>query len=135
MSTEEHISVAVANGWQRLLRRGAARIPMALLLLSGILHATPITGVGESQLHDSKQLANRAVPLDATKAALQPLVAEPTLASHPDSATFVQPASAVCILASDCSAPVQVPEPQSLVLVGSGLLSMAGVLRRRFLRG
>lgn len=40
----------------------------------------------------------------------------------------------VCIFSSDCYTTVEVPEPQSLALVGSGLLSMAGLIRRRLLR-
>ncbi len=35
---------------------------------------------------------------------------------------------------SDSSQKVHIPEPQSLVMVGTGLLSMAGLIRRRLLR-
>jgi hypothetical protein len=38
------------------------------------------------------------------------------------------------VFSSNCSSTIKVIEPQSLVLVGSGLLSMAGLIRRRLLR-
>lgn len=109
-------------------------LPLAVLLMSGILHATPITSVGENQLRDSKQLAGRGIAPTGTNAAMQPGVGDAALSPRPSVDTSTQAATSVCIFSSDCYTTVEVPEPQSLVLVGSGLLSMAGLIRRRLLR-
>jgi hypothetical protein len=134
MSIQEHISSAAGNS--SFPTKAAAGLSLAVLLLSGILHATPITsaitGVSESQLENSRQLASREAP-QTTKRAEASQVPD-ALAPNLSNDASVQPTTTACILSSDCSTTVQVPEPQSLVLVGSGLLSMAGLIRRRLLR-
>lgn len=120
-----------ANGSHRLLLR--VELSLAVLLMSGILHATPITSVGENQLQDSKHLSRGIAPTTAN-AAFQPVAADAALTPRPNAETSAQAATSVCIFSSDCYTTVEVPEPQSLVLVGSGLLSMAGLIRRRLLR-
>jgi hypothetical protein len=130
MSIQEHASISDRNG--SALAKRASGLSLAVLLLGGILHATPITSVAESQLENSKQLASRSVAPPAIPAAVDQ-VTDNVLVPHSNTEASVQPATA-CILSSDCSTAVQVPEPQSLVLVGSGLLSMAGLIRRRLLR-
>ncbi|HWW16000.1 MAG TPA: PEP-CTERM sorting domain-containing protein [Candidatus Dormibacteraeota bacterium] len=130
MSIQEHVCISARNG--SALAKRASGLSLAVLLLSGILHATPITSVGESQLENSKQLASRSVAPPAIPADVDH-VTDNVLVPHSNTEASVQPATA-CILSSDCSTTVQVPEPQSLVLVGSGLLSMAGLIRRRLLR-
>jgi hypothetical protein len=135
MSIQEHISSAAGNS--SFPTKAAAGLSLAVLLLSGILHATPITSaissVSGSQLENSRQLASREAP-HATKRAAASQLADATLAPNFSTEASVQPTTTACILSSDCSTTVQVPEPQSLVLVGSGLLSMAGLIRRRLLR-
>jgi hypothetical protein len=130
MSVQEQVSIAA--GTRSFPAKGAAGLFLAVLLLSGILHATPITSVGESQLENSKQPSGRGVAPAATPGPVEP-VAAAALVQRSNLEASVQPATA-CILSSDCATTVQVPEPQSLVLVGSGLLSMAGLIRRRLLR-
>ncbi len=134
MSAEEHISVRIGNGSHRFLGKGAVGLSLAVLLLSGILHATPITSIGESQLQDSKQLAGQGVAFAGTKEAVEPLAAASAQSAYLNAEASVQPAAAACVFSGDCYTAVEVPEPQSLVLVGSGLLSMAGLIRRRMLR-
>ena len=44
--------------------------------------------------------------------------------------SLVHPGSVSCTIASTCSAPMEIPEPRSLSLVGTGFLAMAGLIRR-----
>ncbi len=55
-------------------------------------------------------------------------------ANHVSSWTFAPSANPDCISSKDCSSAVEIPEAQSLLLVGTGLLSMAGMMRRKLLR-
>jgi len=129
MSAREHISVRIGYGPSRFLAKGAAALSLAVLLLSGILHATPIMGVGDGQLQDSKQLASYKLVPVKKKAVVDLAAANTALALRLNTKTSLT--AAVCIFAGNCSNPVEVSEPQSLVLVGTGLLAMAGVIRRR----
>jgi|HubBroStandDraft_4_1064222.scaffolds.fasta_scaffold47086_3 hypothetical protein len=121
------------NGLYRFLGKGAARLSLTFLLLSGIIYATPITSAAESQLQKGKQPASRGFALEITKA-IEPVTAEATPAPLLDTGTYAQASLAACNFSRDCSSTVEVPEPQSLIMVGTGLLSMAGLIRRRLLR-
>jgi len=134
MSAKEHTFVGVGNSSHGFLGNRALGLSLAVLLLSGILHATPITSIGKTQLQDAKQLAGQGGGLALTRAAVEPLAAVNAQPAYLNSDASVQPAAAACLFSGDCYTAVQVPEPQSLVLVGSGLLSMAGLIRRRMLR-
>lgn len=108
----------------------AAGLALAILLFNGILYATPIMNP-DSQLQDSRQLSNQT---DTRAGGGAQLVSAPQ-AAHVVPAKVARRAPAgSCTFSSDCFHTVQVPEPQSLVMVGTGLLSMAGLLRRRLLR-
>src|SRR5271167_3410638 len=129
MSVSEQAATGAGHESYGLPEKRAAGLCLAVLLLSATLHATSITTFGESQLQNSKRPASREVALDETKVATTPAATDMALMLHPNTEAAVQP-STVCILSSACPTSLEVPEPQSLVLVGSGLLSAAGLIRR-----
>ena len=57
-----------------------------------------------------------------------------TFADHATEASAYTPSETACGFATPCYSTIRAPEPQSLVLVGSGLIAMAGLIRRRLAR-
>lgn len=104
----------------------------ALALLGSLAHATPIVDLGSNNLHIS------AIPVVASTVHKEAQAATSRGNDSSHSYAFglsTWPGSAgTCTLATNCGATLQVAEPQSLLLVGSGLLSIAGLLRRRLAR-
>ncbi len=134
MSVQESSSAGSGTRSIRFLARQATRLSLPLLTLGGILHATPIRGHGEWQLQDSTRLASSSVALTTTKAAYELTAVDARITPHLNSGISLNQSGPTCALASSCSEPEDVPEPESLSLFGTGLLSLAGVIRRRLLR-
>jgi hypothetical protein len=107
----------------------------ALLLLSGAAYATPITDLGNNDLRNVLPWVRPVQAQLPTGASLS--LAAGNIGPTPYIGTSFTPSSQAssdeCVWSSDCSPTFKVPEPQSLVLVGSGFLSMAGLIRRRLL--
>lgn len=99
---------------------------LALLGLATIAQATPITNFGPDL--EMKQIVGHAQKLTT---AVVPAAAI-KIEEQVKSASTTGPS--LCELTSTCRTTLKVPEPQSLVLLGSGLLSMAGMIRRKLLR-
>jgi hypothetical protein len=113
----ERKSSAVIGSWMRVAGTNAPNVMLALVLLSGVVHATPI-------------VANPSTVKTATGLVAIEVGLEPNL----NGGVSMKPTPTPCSLSGGCSSPVEVPEPQALVLVGTGALSMAGVIRRRLTR-
>ena len=103
----------------------AAALVFLVSIPTQILHATPIMN-GEDFQPLSKQLVGNISYAVAAKSPLEFAVFR--------TSTSPLPVSSGCIFANNCSNPVEVPEPEALVLVGTGLLLMAGIIRRRLAR-
>jgi hypothetical protein len=103
----------------------------AMMLLGSLAYATPIVDLSASDLHTSTMPVAASTMHNAVQAAT---------GSARDGGFYAlgmassQISSSTCTIAGDCRATTKVPEPQSLMLVGSGLLSLAGFIRRRLAR-
>jgi hypothetical protein len=112
--------------------KNAARFLLAFMFSVGTLQASPITFVGQTQLQNPTQVNTHGVTRGETKT---PDFIEPATAPTPMIKwSLVHPGSVSCTIASTCSAPMEIPEPRSLLLVGTGFLAMAGLIRRRLSR-
>lgn len=126
MSAKARISSGTGRRSLQFSARYSAGLVLAALLLAGAASATPINSLGSNDTSDAKRLvsavSNQSAAQPAVNAGpMQQLGATSLPATSGDG----------CVFTSSCYAIVTVPEPQSLAMVGSGLLAMAGLLRRR----
>jgi len=108
----------------------ALRLIAVFSLLGGAVYGTPIVSFNDVNLKDAK------AGISSVKTPAEPPAAE---SSASVSAKFSEATSSNALadesmFTSECTSMLKVPEPQSLVVVGSGLLGMAGVLRRKLRR-
>ena len=116
-------------------RQIVVRTCLALWILMAAAHATPIPALSESD-HSSLAVQDRSTSQGSIKMAASSVSGKTVLLAQgnlPIEAAADRSGES-CAFSSDCYARMKVPEPQSLFLVGSGLLSMAGLIRRRLIR-
>jgi hypothetical protein len=107
----------------------AVRVSLTLLIFSAVLHATSIKDNRLQRL--VLETRKPSVALTGENGALTS--ADAFLAPNPRSDFSSNPGTPSCLLASNCPSPVEVPEPQSLLLFGTALLSVASMIRHRWL--
>jgi hypothetical protein len=129
MSTKRQVS-NMGSYALKFSDRDAICLLAALLLLGGMVYATPISSVGRAKLQDSEQVANLRTNRSGTVLGS----ATSAVPNGPNPDTSVYSPRDGSFFANNRYTTVNVPEPQSLVLVGTGLLSIAGLVRRRLSR-
>jgi hypothetical protein len=129
MAAKRHVSNLGSCAF-KFSDRDAICVLAALLLLGGILYATPISSVGRAKLQDSEQVAS--LRTNQSGAALGSSSSAVPTGLNPDTSVYSPKDGS--FFANNRYTTINVPEPQSLVLVGTGLLSIAGLIRRRLLR-
>ena len=121
----------------RVLGARAWRCASLLLmvgLLGGEVYATPIVTFNDADLEGSKYLTG-VNSLQLSRAATSAIVKSTAVSVQRwEDASSTAPLPDGCLFTAGCNTMLKVPEPQSLVLVGSGLLSMAELIRRRLIR-
>ena len=103
------------------------------MLLGTFAHATPITSLGDRSMQNSRSTTGRSLFAGST-GGLQRVGVNGFTARRMGVWTFGASNNSDCVSSEDCSSAIEIPESQSLLLVGTGLLSMVGVLRRRLSR-
>jgi PEP-CTERM motif len=129
MAAKRHVSNLGSCAF-KFSDRDAICVLAALLLLGGIVYATPISSVRGAKLQDSEQVAN--IRTNQSGTALGSASSASATGLNPDTSVYSPRDGS--FFANNRYTTVNVPEPQSLVLVGTGLLSIAGLIRRRLLR-
>jgi hypothetical protein len=117
----------------RLLAWQCARLLLTFSVLGAAAYATPIVSLNDMGTQGSKTAAKTSALQSSAPAS--PVLAKSTAFSlgHFEEASSASVPDG-CVFSGGCSSTLKVPEPQSLVLVGSGLLSMAELIRRRLIR-
>jgi hypothetical protein len=134
MSPKTDLHFLLRNGSSRVAAVDLSKLFLAILLMSGLLHATPISGWGAWRMQAQKTSRNSEATSSSSKGIPALMAIDLALKPNLNGGISMKPSAAACALSGGCSSPVEVPEPQALVLVGTGALSMAGVIRRRLSR-
>ena len=111
----------------------AAGAVATIVMLAGMSHATPIVDLTGSDAAVSS-LSSGIVSRAAANTSATSENSRSTNFYTLGITNWPAAAGSNCTLSGDCRTTTKVPEPQSLVLVGSGLLSMAGFIRRKLAR-
>jgi hypothetical protein len=127
--------------WEESMTHRMGRFFSALLLLAsaGSSWASPITThpalparvatTAKAGTQPGAWTARRAAANDFLAAAPAGVFAE-----HASGVSAAIEDESACGFASPCYSTIRAPEPQSLFLVGSGLIAMASLIRRRLVR-
>jgi hypothetical protein len=108
------------------------QLPLTVLLVAAPIYATPILSFDSSAgLDNSSPVLSTTAPRKTVTASSSAAAGIP---SRPVDEASTEPPPDGCVFSGACYSMVKVPEPQSLVMVGSGLLSMAELIRRRIIR-
>jgi hypothetical protein len=110
-----------------------ASVLFSLVMLCGILQATPIVSPENFQaqgFHASQITAYSSMSTNK-KVAPDISITETVVKSSFGGLLSREAGTSGCIFSNDCQNPLDIPEPQSLALVGAGLMSMANMIRRR----
>ena len=128
MSCKRKVPVFPVSTGRRL--RSWVELVLLVAILSEILYATPIIDAGEWHADSTRRSASYASLSEKGKTTLQ--LIRGSSAIH--LAGQQSQAASTCIFASNCPNPVHIPESAALAFLGTGLLSIAGLLRRRLTR-
>ena len=107
-------------------------IALTVLVLTFTLLSTASSIEGTNVIHKQGRRTQNPSPAAAVNSRLTDHPSTRTFADHAAEASVYVPSDAACGFATPCYSTIRAPEPQSLFLVGSGLIAMAGFLRRRF---
>jgi len=130
MSIQGRGVIAAGGFFRNFVPKQSLLTGFAVLLIGGLAHATPISSLAEVPLQNA-QLAPGHSTVPVTRAGARLLALDGFTANHLSTWTISTPSNPDCISSQDCSSAVAIPEAQSLLLVGTGLLSMAGMMRRK----
>jgi hypothetical protein len=119
-------SISRSKGFRAIRIAGLFAI---LFFVSATLHATPIADNDVSSLQGANH-RSALVALSKGKAILRSAVSK----VQPLAAVATQQPSSGCLFDSNCAYSMHISEPQALALFGTGLLSVASVIRRRLTR-
>ncbi len=115
------------------LARQGIRLFLFLLVYGSILHATPIEARAGWQLRDSKRIPSLGTASSETKRTFEPSAIDPIFAPGISRGVLLEPNDAASSHTSSGANPVEIPEPEPLLLLGTGLLALATVIPRRLL--
>jgi hypothetical protein len=133
MSIQGLNAVGVGGCFRGFVPKQSLLTGFAVLLIGGLAQATPILNLAEATLQNAQAVPGHStVPVTSSPARL--IALEGFTANHLSTWTINPPGNPDCISSQDCPSAVAIPEAQSLLLVGTGLLSMAGMMRRKLLR-